>query len=53
VIAAQAAGDLAALKSRGRRALRVHLQDVTSGIDSLQAAVTRALGTLDSEQRAS
>jgi hypothetical protein len=47
VIAAQAAGDLAALKSRGRRSLRVHLQDVTSGIDSLQAAVARALGTLD------
>jgi len=53
VIAAQAAGDLKALKSRGRRALRVHLQDVTSGIDSLQAAVTRALGTLDSKQRTS
>ncbi len=48
VIAAQAAGDLAALKSRGRRALRVHLQDVSSGIDALQAAVTRSLGTLDS-----
>ncbi len=48
VIAAQAAGDLAALKSRGRRALRVHLGAVPSGIDALEAAVTRTLAPPDS-----
>jgi transaldolase/glucose-6-phosphate isomerase len=44
VVAAQAAGDLAALKSRGRRALRVQLpRDVGSGLDGLEKAVGRAL----------
>jgi hypothetical protein len=44
VVAAQAAGDLAALQSRGRRALSVHLpQDVAAGLGSLQAAVAGAL----------
>jgi transaldolase/glucose-6-phosphate isomerase len=44
VVAAQAAGDLASLQSRGRRALRVHLpQDVPRGLEDLQAAVARAL----------
>jgi len=45
VIDAQAAGDLAVLESRGRRALRVHLgADVAAGLNALNAAVTAALG---------
>jgi hypothetical protein len=43
VVAAQAAGDLAALRSRGRRAVSVHLPDVPRGLEELQAAVARAL----------
>jgi transaldolase / glucose-6-phosphate isomerase len=44
VVAAQAAGDLAALRSRGRRALSVHLpKDVAAGLEALQAAVAGAL----------
>jgi len=44
VIDAQAAGDLAVLESRGRRALRVHLgADVASGLKALGAAVSEAL----------
>jgi hypothetical protein len=44
VIAAQAAGDLAALKARGRRAMRVHLDDLSKGLGDLEAAVRRAVG---------
>jgi glucose-6-phosphate isomerase len=45
VIDAQAAGDLAVLESRGRRALRVHLgADVAAGLKALGAAVSEALG---------
>jgi glucose-6-phosphate isomerase len=45
VIAAQAAGDLAVLESRGRRALRVHLgKDIDGGLKTLAAAVGAALG---------
>jgi len=45
VIAAQAAGDLAVLESRGRRALRVHLgTDVAAGLKTLGAAFDEALG---------
>jgi glucose-6-phosphate isomerase len=45
VIDAQAAGDLAVLESRGRRALRVHLgADVAAGLKTLSAAVESALG---------
>ncbi len=45
VIDAQAAGDLAVLESRGRRALRVHLgADVAAGLNTLNAAVAAALG---------
>jgi glucose-6-phosphate isomerase len=45
VIDAQAAGDLAVLESRGRRALRVHLgSDVVAGLKTLSAAVSEALG---------
>jgi transaldolase/glucose-6-phosphate isomerase len=44
VVAAQAAGDLAALRSRGRRAVRVRLpQDVTPALEDLESAVMRAL----------
>lgn len=44
VIAAQAAGDLAVLEARGRRALRVHLgKDVDAGLKTLAAAVEAAL----------
>ncbi|MGP8185767.1 MAG: bifunctional transaldolase/phosoglucose isomerase [Terracidiphilus sp.] len=44
VIDAQAAGDLAVLESRGRRALRVHLgADVAAGLQTLNDAVIAAL----------
>lgn len=44
VKAAQARGDFAVLAERGRRALRVHLgKDVKAGLNTLQAAVSRAL----------
>jgi glucose-6-phosphate isomerase len=44
VIDAQAAGDLAVLESRGRRALRVHLgTDVAAGLKTLAAAIEEAL----------
>ncbi|MGA9060252.1 MAG: bifunctional transaldolase/phosoglucose isomerase [Terracidiphilus sp.] len=44
VIDAQAAGDLAVLESRGRRALRVHLgADVAAGLKTLSAAMSAAL----------
>jgi glucose-6-phosphate isomerase len=44
VIDAQAAGDLAVLESRGRRALRVHLgTDVAAGLKALAAAINGAL----------
>jgi transaldolase/glucose-6-phosphate isomerase len=44
VVGAQAAGDLAALQSRGRRTLRVHLAEPGPGLDLLAAAVERATG---------
>jgi hypothetical protein len=44
VIDAQAAGDLAVLESRGRRALRIHLgADLLVGLDALAAAFDEAL----------
>jgi glucose-6-phosphate isomerase len=44
VIDAQAAGDLAVLESRGRRALRVHLgAEIGEGLKTLAAAVDQAL----------
>ncbi len=44
VIDAQAAGDLAVLESRGRRALRVHLgKDVGAGLKKIAAVVDEAL----------
>jgi len=44
VIDAEAAGDLAVLESRGRRALRVHLgADVAAGLKALSTAISAAL----------
>ena len=44
VVDAQAAGDLAVLESRGRRALRVHLgPDISSGLAALNTAFDQAL----------
>ena len=44
VITAQAAGDLAVLESRGRRALRVHLgADIAAGLKTLSEAIDAAL----------
>jgi glucose-6-phosphate isomerase len=44
VIDAQAAGDLAVLESRGRRAVRVHLGvDLAAGLEMLAAAMDEAL----------
>jgi transaldolase/glucose-6-phosphate isomerase len=43
VIDAQAAGDLAVLAERGRRAIRVHLHDVPEGLRTLRRAVETAL----------
>ncbi len=44
VIQAQAAGDLAVLESRGRRAVRVHLgSDIAAGLKTLAAAIDQAL----------
>ena len=44
VIDAQAAGDLAVLESRGRRAVRVHLGvDLAAGLEMLAAAFDEAL----------
>jgi transaldolase / glucose-6-phosphate isomerase len=44
VKAAQARGDFQVLADRGRRALRVHLHDLESGLAVLAAAVEKALG---------
>ena len=45
VIDAQAAGDLAVLESRGRRALRIHIgADVPAGLKEIAAAVHATLG---------
>jgi glucose-6-phosphate isomerase len=43
VKAAQARGDFQVLVERGRRALRVHLHDVESGLDMLAGAIQKAL----------
>jgi transaldolase/glucose-6-phosphate isomerase len=43
VKAAQARGDFQVLAERGRRALRVHLHDVESGMETLATAVEKAL----------
>jgi transaldolase/glucose-6-phosphate isomerase len=43
VIAAQAAGDLGVLVERGRRAIRIHLDNVDEGLASLRRAVEAAV----------
>ncbi len=43
VKAAQARGDFQVLAERGRRALRVHLKDVESGLNTLESAVQSAV----------
>lgn len=49
VIAAQAAGDLAALRSHGRRALSVDVEDPATGLDSLVSDVTNSVGAMKKE----
>ena len=44
LIAAQAAGDLAALQGRGRRVLRLHLADPEAGLARLEAMMHLTLG---------
>jgi hypothetical protein len=44
LIAAQAAGDLAALQRRGRRVLRLHLADPEAGLGRLEAMMHATLG---------
>jgi glucose-6-phosphate isomerase len=44
LIAAQAAGDLAALQKRGRRVLRLHLADPEAGLGRLEAMMHATLG---------
>jgi hypothetical protein len=39
---AQARGDLAVLEGRGRRAARVHLADLESGLETLRRAIVGA-----------
>jgi transaldolase/glucose-6-phosphate isomerase len=43
VKAAQARGDFQVLADRKRRALRVHLNDVSAGLKTLQMAIEQAL----------
>ncbi len=40
---AQAAGDLAVLEERGRRAVRVHLRNMADGLRTLRGAIETAL----------
>ena len=44
--AAQAQGDLDVLSERGRRALRIHLDDVEAGLQMLAGALEQALRQL-------
>ena len=43
VVDAQAAGDLGVLMERGRRAVRIHLDNVDEGLASLRRTVEAAL----------
>jgi hypothetical protein len=51
MIAAQAAGDLAALSARGRRVLSAQLRDPAAGLEALAAHVAAAVGATRSEER--
>ncbi|HLY35784.1 MAG TPA: transaldolase [Candidatus Limnocylindria bacterium] len=44
LIAAQALGDLQSLQRRGRRVLRLHLGEVRTGLDRIEAMIHSALG---------
>ena len=44
LIAAQALGDLASLQKRGRRAMRLHLRDLESGLARLESIIGAAVG---------
>ena len=44
LVAAQAAGDLAALQGRGRRVLRLHLADPAAGLPRLETMMHETLG---------
>jgi transaldolase / glucose-6-phosphate isomerase len=44
LIAAQALGDLTSLQRRGRRAMRLHFNELESGLDRLESMVDSALG---------
>jgi glucose-6-phosphate isomerase len=46
LIEAQALGDLQSLQRRGRRVLRLHVDDVEAGLDRLEVMVGEALGGL-------
>ncbi len=46
LLAAQAAGDLAALQRRGRRVLRLHFADAVAGLARLEGMTNAALGTM-------
>jgi transaldolase/glucose-6-phosphate isomerase len=43
LVAAQALGDLSSLQKRGRRAMRLHVDDVGAGLDRLEAMVGATL----------
>jgi glucose-6-phosphate isomerase len=45
LVAAQALGDLTSLQRRGRRALRLHLNDLEAGLARLEAMVGGAIGS--------
>ena len=49
LVTAQALGDLESLQRRERRALRVHLRDVTGGLADLAGLVNRALAPPDEQ----
>ncbi len=44
LIAAQALGDLTSLQRRGRRALRLHLADLDTGLERLETMIMAAIG---------
>jgi transaldolase/glucose-6-phosphate isomerase len=46
LVAAQALGDLTSLQRRGRRALRLHLNDLEAGLARLEAMVGGAIGSV-------
>jgi transaldolase/glucose-6-phosphate isomerase len=45
LVAAQAAGDLAALQARGRRVIRLHAADTATALDRTMRLVAEAVGS--------